>query len=91
MCKIRLSYFHIYNEVCRGQLKYDVARAETRFRLSAKRRSLFKSTGASVLSTTDSRGVQISGNNAGYTMFRGSVKGTGYPFHSPVSPSLPLP
>jgi len=24
-------------------------------------------------------------------MFRGSVKSTGYPFHSPVSPSLPLP
>ena len=24
-------------------------------------------------------------------MFRGSVKGTGYPLHSPVSPSLPLP
>ena len=24
-------------------------------------------------------------------MFWGSVKGTGYPFHSPVSPSLPLP
>jgi len=24
-------------------------------------------------------------------MFRGSVKGTGYPHHSPVSPSLPLP
>jgi len=23
-------------------------------------------------------------------MFRGSVKGTGYPLHSPVSPSLPL-
>jgi len=32
----------------------------------------------------------ISGSNAGYTMFRGSVKGTGYPLHSPVSPSLPL-
>ena len=29
--------------------------------------------------------------NAGYTMFRGSVKSTGYPLHSPVSPSLPLP
>ena len=29
--------------------------------------------------------------NAGYTMFRGSVKGTGYPLHSSVSPSLPLP
>ena len=24
-------------------------------------------------------------------MFRGNVKGTGYPLHSPVSPSLPLP
>jgi len=33
----------------------------------------------------------ISGSNAGYTVFRGSVKGTGYPLHSPVSPSLPLP
>ena len=27
----------------------------------------------------------------GYTMFRGSVKGTGYPLHSHLSPSLPLP
>jgi hypothetical protein len=35
--------------------------------------------------------VLISGSNAGYTMFRGSAKGTGYPLHSPVSPSLPLP
>jgi hypothetical protein len=33
----------------------------------------------------------IVGSNAGYTMFRGNVKGTGYPLHSPVSPSLPLP
>ena len=33
----------------------------------------------------------ISGSNAGYTMFRGSVKSTGYPLHSTVSPSLPLP
>ena len=47
--------------------------------------------GASVQSTTGSRGVRISGSNAGYTMFRGSVKGTGYPLHSPVSPSFPLP
>jgi len=47
--------------------------------------------GASVHSTTGSRGVLISGSNAGYTMFRGSVKGTGYTLHSPVSPSLPLP
>ena len=46
--------------------------------------------GTSVQSTTGSRGVRISGSNAAYTMFRGSVKGTGYPLHSPVSPSLPL-
>ena len=75
----------------RGQLKCDGTRAETRFRLSAKRTRPFKSAGASVQSTTDSRGVRISGSNAGYTMFRGSVKGTGYPLHSLVSPSLPLP
>ena len=48
----------------------------------------------SVQSTTGTRGVRISGSNgsnAGYTMFWGSVKSTGYPLHSPVSPSLPLP
>jgi len=75
----------------RGQLKCDGTRAEARFRLSAKRTSPFKSAGVSVQSTTDSRGVRISGSNAGYTMFRGSVKCTGYTLHSPVSPSLPLP
>ena len=47
--------------------------------------------GASVQSTAGSRGVRISYSNAGYTMFRGRVKGTGYPFHSAVSPSLSLP
>jgi len=47
--------------------------------------------GASVQSTAGSRGVRISGSNAGYTMFRDSVKGTGYPLYSPFSPSLPLP
>ena len=74
-----------------GQLKCDGIRAETRFRLSAKWTSPFKSVGASVQSTIGSRSVRISGSNAGYTMFRGSVKGTGYPLHSPVSSSLPLP
>jgi len=68
-----------------------MTRAETRFRLSAKRTSPFKSAGASVQSTTVSRGVRISGSNAGYTMFRGSEMGTSYPLHSPASPSLPLP
>ena len=74
-----------------GQLKCDGTHAETRFHLSTKWTSPFKLVGASVQSTTGSRGVCISGSNAGYTMFRGSVKGTGYPLHSPVSASLPLP
>ena len=47
--------------------------------------------GASVQSTTGSRGVRISGSNAGYAIFRGSVNSTGYPLHSPVFPSLRLP
>jgi len=72
-------------------LKCVGARAETRFRLSAKRTSPFKSAGASVQSSTGSRGVRISGSNAGYTMFRGSVDCTGYSLHPPISPSLPLP
>ena len=54
---------------CRGQLTCDGTRAETRFRLSAKRTSPFKSAGALVQSTIDSRGVRISGNNPAYTMF----------------------
>jgi len=72
-------------------MKCDGARAETIFRLSAKRTIPFKSVGASVQSTTGSRGVHFMGSNAGYTMFRGSEKGTGYPFHSQVFPSLLLP
>ena len=77
--------------MCRLRLKCDDTQEETRFRLPAKRTSPFKSAGASVQSTTSSRGVRISGSKAGYTMFRGSAKSTGYPLHSPVSPSLPLP
>jgi hypothetical protein len=53
-------------------LKCDGTRAETRFRLSAKRTS--PSAGASVQSTTGSRGVRSSRCSAGYTMFRGSVR-----------------
>ena len=70
----------------RGRLKCDGTGTETRFRLSAKWTSLFKSAGASVQSTTGSRGMRNSGSNAGYTIFWGSVRGTGYPFHSPLSP-----
>ena len=50
----------------RLRLKCDGTRAETKFRLSAKRTSLFKSAGASAQSTTGSRGVRISGSNAGW-------------------------
>ena len=73
----------------RLRLKCDGTRAETRFRLSAKGTSPFRSAESSVQSTTDSRGVHISGSNAGYTMFRGSVKSTSYPLHSPVSLHFP--
>ena len=52
---------------------------------------LYCKLGASVQSITGSRGVHISGSNVGYTMFRGIVKSTGYPLHSPVAPSLPHP
>jgi len=58
-----------WGRVHRLRLKCDGTRAETRFRLSAKRTSPCKSAGASVQSTTGSRGVPISGSNAGYTMF----------------------
>jgi hypothetical protein len=58
----------------RLRLKRDGTGSENRFRLSPKRTSLFKSAGASVQSTSGSRGVRISVSNAGYTTFRGSVR-----------------
>ena len=89
---LKVTCLRIYNmQHFRMCLKCGGTHAETRFHLSAKRTSPFKSEGASVQSTTGSRGMHISGSNVGYTMFRGSVKSTGYPLHSPVSPSLPLP
>ena len=96
LCYVMLSYGVLRYGMFFGRLslKCDGTRAETRFRLSAKRTNSFKSAGASVQSTTGSRGVRISGSNgsnAGYSMFRGAVKSTGYPLHSPVSPSLPHP
>ena len=49
----------------RLRLKCGGTHAETRFRLSTKRTRSFTSQGASVQSTTGSRGVRISGSNAG--------------------------
>jgi hypothetical protein len=72
-------------------MKCDGTRAENRFRLSAKRIGPFKLPGAPVQSTTGRRVVRNSGSIAGYTIFRGSVKSTGYLLHSPVTlPFLPL-
>ena len=88
---VMAAYQSVVQACGRLRLKCDGTLAETRFCLSAKWTSPFKSAGASAQSTTGSRGVRVSGNNAGYTMFRGSVKSTGYPLHLPVSPSLSLP
>ena len=61
----------------RGQLKCDSTRAETRFRFFRRNgRVHLNWRGRQFQSTTGSRGVRISGSNAGYTMFRGSIKGT---------------
>jgi len=75
-----------------GQLKCDGIRAETRFRLSAKRTSPFKSAGVRQFSRLLAAEVCASAVvMVDTSMFRGIVKGTGYPLHSPVSPSFPLP
>jgi hypothetical protein len=58
----------------RVRAERDGTRAETTFRLSPKRTNPFKSAGQSVQSTAGSRGVRISGSNAGYTTFRGRVR-----------------
>ena len=49
----------------RARAERDGTRAGTRFRLSPKRTSPFKSVGASVQSTAGSRGVRISFINTG--------------------------
>jgi len=65
---------HTKSHVRIARSKRNGTRAETRFRLSPKRTSPFKSAGTSGQSTSGSRGVRISFSNAGYTMFRGSVR-----------------
>ena len=81
-----------FESVGRLRLKCDCTRAETTFRLSAKRTSPFKSAGASVQLNTGSRDVRINGSNAGYTMFRGSVRVLAthsirqFPLHFPPYP-----
>jgi len=82
-------YLFLY--ACRLRLKRDGTRAELDFVFRRNRRVHLNQRGHQFSLTTGSRGVRISGSNgsnAGYTMFRGSVKRTGYPLHLPVSPSL---
>jgi hypothetical protein len=72
-------------------LKCDGTRAETRFGLSAKRTSPFKSAGASVQSTTGRRAVHISLLDLYCSckpVFSSHVTLTGYPLHSLVPSSL---
>jgi len=71
--------------------KRDGTCAETSFGLSAERTSPFKSAGVSVQSTTGSRGVRISGHRLYRPCSDVQCKTTGYPLHSHLSPSLPLP
>ena len=68
--------------------KRDGTRAETRFGLSAKRTSPFKSVGVSVQSTTGSRGVRISGQQFYRPRSDVQYKTAGYPLHSHLSPPV---
>jgi len=75
---------------CIARSKCDGTCAETRFGISVKRTSPFKSAGASVQSTAGSRGVRISGQQLYRPCSDIQCKTTGYPLHSHLSPSLPL-
>ena len=75
----------------RLRLKCDGTRTETRFRLSAKRTSPFKSAGGSVQLTTGRWAVRISLQGLYCScepVFCSHVTLTGYQLHSLVSPSL---
>jgi hypothetical protein len=93
LCQITLhltaSYKCITKWLCytfsRLRLKCDGTRAETRFHLSTKWTSPFKSAGASVQSTTGRRAVHISLQGLYYSckpVFCSHVMLTGYPLHS---------
>ena len=75
----------------RARSKRDGTRAETRFGLSAKRTSPFESAGVSVQSTAGSQGVRISGQQLYRPCSVVQFETAGYPLHSHLSPSLPLP
>jgi hypothetical protein len=82
--------------LCRLRLKCDGTSAETRFRLSAKRTSPFKSARVGGFSSVDYWQASCAHQPAGFVLsckpaFCSHVTLTGYPFHLLVSPSLLLP
>jgi len=72
--EFEINFLRAVVSVCIARAERDGTDAETRFRLSPKLTSPFKSVGASVQSTASSRGVRISLSNAGYAMFGGGVR-----------------
>jgi hypothetical protein len=101
------AYLYVYRAICcfnntesclcacscsRLRLKCDCTREETRFRLSAKRTSLFKSARGGQFSRLLAAEVCASAVIMLDTPYSEVVwSGTGYPLHLPVSPSLPFP
>jgi hypothetical protein len=77
--------------ICRGQLKCEVTVQKPDFVFRRNGRVHLNRRGRQFSRLLAAEVCVSNGSNAGYTMFRGSVKGTGYPLHSPVTPSLPLP
>ena len=77
----------------RARLKCDGTRAETRFGLSAKRTSPFKSEGSLFVlllaAELCASAVVVVMPDTPYSEVECKI--TGYPLHSPVSPSLPVP
>jgi hypothetical protein len=73
------------NVMAHGQKPDFVFRRNGRVHLNRRRRQFSRLLVAGMCAS-----AFIVGSNAGYTMFRGSVKSTAYPLHSPVSPSLPV-
>ena len=74
-----------------ARLKCDNTCAETRFGLSTRNGPVHLNLPVGGVSSVDCWPAEVCGissSNAGYTVFRGSVKSTGYPLHSPVPPFI---
>ena len=76
----------VWNVMARAQKPDFVFRRNGRVHLNRQWRQFSRLLAAEVCAS-----AFMVGSNAGYTMFQAIVKGTFYPLHSPVSPSLPLP